>query len=285
MVTSANSSESSPSPPPATWPAVVYFGLVPGLVAILPALVPWLLAAWSGWRATMFGVWLPRVICLIVATVWARQVLVAAIDDLGRRADEGWLAAGRAEQIAQVLTFAVWLTVILMPLSLHRTHATCERLRFRLTSHTALRRLDEAVREKSATWLAASGVGKAIAPNDQRLDPAQFGGPFHPIKQGAIGKLVVDKDQRWFYILDRPREPGPGLSARLANLRRALHAAKGDDRPVLWVYERGLLRVPPGVPRPTATQWGLPIRRLTAVGRGWAWYVAGEPAERAELKR
>lgn len=261
---------------------MTYLFLLPAAVAALPVVLPWLVAASSGWRSTWLGTWLPGAPFLLLGALWARQVLPAAEAEIVEAVERGALDADVAERWWGWTVAVVWALVVLLPFGTRATHRACEGLRFKLTAAAAARGADGAWRELGASWRQEHRAGQAFEVSDPRLDPGLFGGPFASRGEAAIGKLVLDSQQRLFYVLDRPRGIGPDVKGWLDGLRpRSGPAAAGEreEGANAWVFERGLVRTPPGVAPPSATAWGIPMQRLVAVRRGWHWYVAGEPAE------
>lgn len=263
---------------------LVYHLLLPGLVALLPVLLPFVFIIPSGWHSTYVGAWLPPLAVIAVGAVWAGQVLRAAQDDLGRKVDEGRIDAEHGQRLWLGLTLGVWLLVAILPLRYRATHAWFERARFKATSGAMVGRLNDAVADRQQAWIDDYGMGKAFDPEDERCDPDGFRGPFAPDREALKAKMVIDPRRRVFYILDRPTSialsPIDAVGGSVAGRLPFTDPATGEPQAR---FERGLVKVPAQVPPPETTMWGMPMYRLTRVGLGWYWYVAAADLEHGAL--
>ena len=260
---------------PQVWRQVAYHALLPALVAWLPVLWPIPALKAAGAAAEPKPVWAIWPLFALVGWLWSRQVIGAAADDLARRLDADQVLPALGNALLRWVYPLVVIFSIVIPLRYGAIYRHREAQTFHLTSRPALDAIAAAVHEHGPVWAKENPAGKAFVPDDARITGAVFGGPFAAGEGGAIAKLVTDEAGRWWYIQDRPESSGPSLKAWLKQVvgRTGLADAQG------WINERGLVWVPPGVTAPETTVWGMPVRRLIAVGDGWNWYHAGEPAE------
>lgn len=255
----------------------LYAVLLPALVAVAPVLLP--LPLYRGWgaHASYLYTLLPGWPMILLGAVWARQVLVAAEDDLGRRSDAAELPRDAARRMTTALRIAVWLTVVLLPMRYQPMAERRAQRTFMATSGRALSGAQAALAQHRPSWSAANLPGKAFVPPDARFDAAAFGGPFAAGE--PIGKLVFDGDGRAFYIVDRRLGVGPSL---LDWARVAVSSLAGEESTIApdpWQYERGLLHVPPGAAQPAANPWGVSVVYRLELTGGWWWYNAAREME------
>lgn len=255
----------------------LYAVLLPALVAVAPVLLPLpLYRAWGAHASYLYTL-LPGWPMVLLGAVWARQVLVAAEDDLGRRSDTAELPRDAARRMTAALRLVVWLVVLLVPLRYQSLAERRARQTFMTTSGPALSGAQAALAQHRPSWSAAHQPGKAFVPPDARFDTGAFGGPFAAPE--PIGKLVFDGDGRAFYIVDRRHGVGPSLLDWARLVVSGLAGEESTLAPDPWQYERGLLHLPPGATLPAANPWGVPVVYRLELTGGWWWYNAAREVE------
>lgn len=268
--------------PAALW---VYLVVLPVLVATLPGWVALWGAVVAGWQVRL-GPWLCAPALLwVVGLLWARQVLAAATDELARRVTEGRVAEALGARMAVVMTRATYGLVLVLPLALSPAQQAAERSALRWSSGPALRAVAESFEAHCGEWRQGAEPGRAFRPDDPAFEPAGFGGRLATTAEDAVGKVAFDEAGRGFYILDRRTGLGPGLWPRL---QTSLHLAqnalsrRSEEAAERWRFERGLVFWSAREAPPETTVWGVPMVRVTPLGRRHAWYVAARPEDRPD---